>query len=903
MDRQGDCKDSSDKSCRGPGPWRSELTPRRNMGTVSDISDSETRAEEVAVSHRYEETQQFHGGAEFQDGRTVSLTQDGRKELVGIQFRPEGRLSSPVSVRRSSEMDGFLVEKEMVPLQSVSLWSKSIPICLYQNYEGSGKILEEAGNYGTLLHRRLYCGLPLKGKIVTDSAKDGSGYGTFGTDTRPNKGSLGAYSSHQLFGIDSRFNARFNFYSPRKTGETSKEINVPFGNTPDSSKGSDSTAAFSSGRVVHQCFKSFHPSQTLYKGVVQNSGCSAPNEMAMGQLSSTDSASNRGHELAFGKFNQVQWKDSLEAISTNGDSDRCRTNWLGGLYSEQVARLVSLDNTRNGSAYKLPGDYGNYKNLSVFERICTGKDGPDSNRQYNSKGLCEQWRGEIPSLDNAGTTIMGSANRFGRGSLYGRMDPRDREFSCRLPVKTDRLWRLDAEERVVQNNRQEMGTTYSRQNGIRCERTAAKVQLIPQVSWNRGSELLFSGLGLGKQLGRSSFGTHSSSPSTHSRVSNNSNRYSPEMGISTVVADSSKYEDRSTHTSKSRNMLRKGSKWLCGTVEKERVGFLSGTSKGIRKRDPRNFLRQSGAWDFLSNRRRNLILRARTSQTNLTYQKIFDEFRYFCSLFLIDIWQPTEEGILNFLAWYDATGRGNSVSRVVAALRANFKDNGVPDFTNTFLIRQTTKGIARQAAEEKVPDEERLPLPVSALVTWRQSMPQGVSACTWVRNAAIVSAGLRLMRRPGELAALNRGDIRFDDDGWMWVTIRKSKTDQLRKGKVVPVEPSKNPRTCPVRIMKEWMDEYSRGNANAPLFFNIKNGQRMTTASISSVVRLVASHAGLKGRYTGHSLRIGGATAAVRAGMAMAMIRSIGDWESKAVLFYLRAVGAAQAAATTRMGF
>lgn len=873
------------------------------MGTVPNISGSETGTKKVAVSNRYEKTQQLHGGAELQDGRAVSLTQNGRKELVGIQFRPEGRLPSPVSVGRSSKMDGFLVERKMVPLQSFSLWSKSIPICFHQDNEGSSKILEEAGNNGTLLHRRLYCGLPFKGKIVTDSAQDGSGHGTFGIDTRPDKGSLGTYSSHQLLGIDSRFSARINSYSPRKIGETSKEVNAPFGNTSNSSRGSDSTTALPGGRIVYQRFKSFHPSQTLYKGVVQNSGCSTSNEMAMGRLSSTDSASSRRHELAVGKFNQIQWQDSLEAIPTDTDSDGCRTNWLGGLYSEQTAGLVSLDKTGNDFTYKLPRDHGNYENSGVFERVCTRKDGSDSNRQYNSKGLREQWRGEIPSLDNIGTTVMGSANRSRRGSLYSRMDPRDRELSCRLPVKTNRLWRLDAKEGMVRNNRREMGTSYSGQNGIRRECTTAKVQFVPQVPWNRGSELLFSRLEHGKQLGGSPFGTHSSSPSAHSRVSSNSNHYSSEMGVSTMVANASQHENRSTHTSKPRNVLRKGSKWLRGTVEEEGVGFLGCTSKGIRKRNPRDFLHQSGAWDLLSNRRKNLILKARTSQTNLTYQKIFDEFRYFCGLFLIEVWQPTEESILNFLAWYDATGRGSSVSRVVAALRANFKDNGVPDFTNTFLIRQTTKGMARQAAEEKVPDEERLPLPVSALVTWRQSMPQGVSACTWARNAAIISAGLRLMRRPGELAALNRGDIRFDDNGWMWVTIRKSKTDQLRKGKVVPVEPSKNPRTCPVRIMKEWMDEHSRGNANAPLFFNVKNGQRMTTASISSVVRLVASHAGLKGRYTGHSLRIGGATAAVQAGMTMAMIRSIGDWESKAVLFYLRAVGAAQAAATTRMGF
>jgi len=73
--------------------------------------------------------------------------------------------------------------------------------------------------------------------------------------------------------------------------------------------------------------------------------------------------------------------------------------------------------------------------------------------------------------------------------------------------------------------------------------------------------------------------------------------------------------------------------------------------------------------------------------------------------------------------------------------------------------------------------------------------------------------------------------------------------------------------------------------------------------SISAVVKRVAEHAGLDGNYSGHSLRIGGATAAVAGGMSMEQIRAIGGWESDAVFLYLRAVGPAMAQASKRMGF
>ncbi len=79
-------------------------------------------------------------------------------------------------------------------------------------------------------------------------------------------------------------------------------------------------------------------------------------------------------------------------------------------------------------------------------------------------------------------------------------------------------------------------------------------------------------------------------------------------------------------------------------------------------------------------------------------------------------------------------------------------------------------------------------------------------------------------------------------------------------------------------------------------------GSQLSGQAVSAIVKRVAKNAGLVGRYSGHSLRIGGATAALQGGMTMEQIRSIGDWESKAILFYLRSIAAANNKASTKMG-
>lgn len=101
--------------------------------------------------------------------------------------------------------------------------------------------------------------------------------------------------------------------------------------------------------------------------------------------------------------------------------------------------------------------------------------------------------------------------------------------------------------------------------------------------------------------------------------------------------------------------------------------------------------------------------------------------------------------------------------------------------------------------------------------------------------------------------------------------------------------------------MKLWLQKRPK-DPLACLFPN-QFGKKISVGAVSQIVKRMATHASLAGRFASHSLRIGGATAAMRAGMTMPQIRAIGGWESKAITRYLRGIGAAKAGATQRMGF
>ena len=89
-----------------------------------------------------------------------------------------------------------------------------------------------------------------------------------------------------------------------------------------------------------------------------------------------------------------------------------------------------------------------------------------------------------------------------------------------------------------------------------------------------------------------------------------------------------------------------------------------------------------------------------------------------------------------------------------------------------------------------------------------------------------------------------------------------------------------------------------------PLFVSLNdNVSPISSGAVNSAVKRVAKILGLGLNISGHSLRIGGCTAAAAAGIPMEIIRVIGGWFNGAMLSYIiRASAAPALSVTQRMG-
>ena len=136
---------------------------------------------------------------------------------------------------------------------------------------------------------------------------------------------------------------------------------------------------------------------------------------------------------------------------------------------------------------------------------------------------------------------------------------------------------------------------------------------------------------------------------------------------------------------------------------------------------------------------------------------------------------------------------------------------------------------------------------------------------------AVLSDGLL---RVSEAAALEVADLEAEDANTL--TIRRSKTDQEAEGAVQYIgEPT-------VARVRAWLD--AAGIAAGPLFQRLDRAGRprgrLSTVSIRAIVQRRAAEAGIEGRVSGHSLRVGGAQSLAAAGASIVEMQTADRWQS-----------------------
>ena len=236
--------------------------------------------------------------------------------------------------------------------------------------------------------------------------------------------------------------------------------------------------------------------------------------------------------------------------------------------------------------------------------------------------------------------------------------------------------------------------------------------------------------------------------------------------------------------------------------------------------------------------------------------------------------QADDAGIAAYLAFLADAGKSPAVAGgLAAALRFRAKLAGNPD--------PIGPASARVLAGYRRSHGTRGAGQVGA-IRWEQAdaaaavATNGGGSVAGLRDAAIFAVMSDAMLRVSETAALDIADL--EADGENTITVRRSKTDQEGEG----AAPFIGPAT--VKRVRRWLEAAGAADPAAPLFQRLdKAGKargRLSARSIRDIVKRRAADAGIEGRVSGHSLRVGAAQSLAAAGASVVEMQQAGRWKS-----------------------
>ena len=312
-----------------------------------------------------------------------------------------------------------------------------------------------------------------------------------------------------------------------------------------------------------------------------------------------------------------------------------------------------------------------------------------------------------------------------------------------------------------------------------------------------------------------------------------------------------------------------------------------------------------------------LIAEAVPENTALAYRSRWRSFEAWCTHAGRVPLPATAQTVAAYLT-HLATARGLKATTVDAhltAIRAVHRGAGAttPD---ALTARKVVVAAQRREAARDGRYGPRRAVPVMAA-----DLPPIVAACddqtaAGLRDRAVVLLGFALLARRSELAALNLSDVELVPGEGIAVTIRASKTDQSARGVIRRIHYAANERVCPVRAVLAWTSFLAGRDITAgPLFTRIdrwgnvgptaggryadrlpsdaatapsvsggsSRDGRLRPQAVGAIVTALCESAGLAERaetrrYSGHSLRRGGATSMLAAGAQPLHVSRHGRW-------------------------
>ena len=251
----------------------------------------------------------------------------------------------------------------------------------------------------------------------------------------------------------------------------------------------------------------------------------------------------------------------------------------------------------------------------------------------------------------------------------------------------------------------------------------------------------------------------------------------------------------------------------------------------------------------------------------------------------------TPQMVARYMAAHADRVKPGTLRRRMAAIAAAHTLLHRPSPTRSELVQATFRGIRRVHGTA-----QRQAKPLSLETLRKLARPRkDLEPMRDLRDRVLLVVGFAGGFRRSELARLTPLDLSFTPQG-VEVVLRRSKTDQHGKGRVVALPVGPRPM-CPVMLLKEWLTVLKRedptGPAN-PLFRSVDRygqlGKSLRGAAVGTILRQRLNLCGLeRAGFSAHSLRSGLVTAAAEAGVPTWQIqRQTGHRSESTVHRYIR---------------
>ena len=244
----------------------------------------------------------------------------------------------------------------------------------------------------------------------------------------------------------------------------------------------------------------------------------------------------------------------------------------------------------------------------------------------------------------------------------------------------------------------------------------------------------------------------------------------------------------------------------------------------------------------------------------------------------------SSETLCLYIECLQANSAYSSIRPRISSLRRLNKLLGFEDQTQTEQVYLAIRRLKRSKCLEQ---KQAVGINHDILIKMIAAQPDTLAG---TRNRALLSIGYDFLARRSELVAIRSDDLKFTPDGALKGMIRKSKTDQYGKGRLV----FGSERSA--KLVRTWLR--LKPNEVQPVFCAINHGRCEDRAICDQNVNDIIKRSIVKVKrcerpsdldVSGHSLRVGAAQDLLIRGYDLAAIMRAGGWsDPSTVSRYLR---------------